>query len=156
MLTKLLPEQISKFWDIIKYAVEESLPPVVGESPNKMNNILMSCLNGTLEVWASYERSEEGTRFEGLMITSILYDKSSQTKNLLIYCIYGYNKVDKQSWYSGLTSLLKYAKSKNCNQIVAYTDVPMLVDLVKSLGGEARYTFVSFNVKELYNEYVQT
>jgi hypothetical protein len=151
MLTKLLPDQISKFWDIIKYAIEESLPPTVGESPNKMNKILSSCLSGKIDVWASYNRKEDSAKFEGLVLTRILFDEASETKNLLIYCLYGYEMVDKKSWIDGYKTILKYANSRKCSQIVGYTNVPLIIEVVKKLGGESNYTFISFNVKEGIN-----
>lgn len=149
MLVKLLPDQVSKFWDVIKYAVEQSLPPIVGEAPNKMQNILSGCLSGKVDVWASYEKEGEKRKFEGIALTKVLHDDASMTNNLLIYCIYGYNGISSSSWRQGLISLLKYAYRIKCNQIVAYTEVPELIDLVKKLGGEAKYTFISFNVKGL-------
>lgn len=153
MLVKLIPDQIAKFWDIIKYAVEQSIPPIVGESPNKMNNILMEALEGSVDVWASYTKDERGNRFEAIVLTEILYDRPSRTKNLLIYCIYGYEDVDGQSWVKGLSSLTKYAASKGCNQIVAYTDIPHVVEIADKLGGETKYTFISFNVNEIIKKF---
>ncbi len=144
MLTKLLPDQISAFWDIIKYAIEESLPPIAGEGPEKMNNILSALLSSKAECWASYIVGEDQRRFEGIVITKIQYDDISRTKNLLMYCVYGYEDVDKGSWTSGLKTLVKYASSKGCHRIVAYTDIPYMIELTKKLGGEARYTLCSF------------
>lgn len=148
MLTKLLPDQVSKFWDIIKYAVEQSLPPIVGESPDKMRNILSACLSGEIDVWASYKKEDDKTFFEGIVLTETLYDKPSATKNLLVYCLYGYNEVDKFSWTDGLKLLLKYAKSRGYNQIVGYTDVQSIIKFVEKAGGEAKYTFISFDVNK--------
>ena len=156
MLTKLLPEQISKFWDVIRYAISQSLPPVVGDHPDKMNNILISAMEGSIDVWASYVREGDKTRFEGIVLTEFLYDRPSRTKNLLIYCIYGYDKVDKQSWTDGLSTILKYAKGANCNQIVAYTDAPYIIEIVRQLGGEAKYTFISFDVKRCLNHLINS
>lgn len=148
MLTKLLPDQISKFWDVIKYAIEQSLPPLVGEHPNKMGNILAACLDGSVTVWASYHREGEKTIFEGVLLTQILYDKPSRTKNLLLYCLYGYSGTVPETWLGGLEKLIRYCKAKKCTQIVAYTEVPYLVELAKKLGAEAKYTFISINVKK--------
>jgi len=149
MLTKLTADQISKFWDIIKYAIEGSLPPIVGESPDKMNRILSSLLSYKTQCWASYKRDNEAVRFEGLILTRILYDDATDTKNLLIYCLYGYSNVDAKSWIDGLLSISKFAKSKGCTQVIAYSDVPYVVRLVEKLGGEAKYTFLSFDVNQI-------
>jgi hypothetical protein len=141
MLTKLLPDQISKFWDIIKYAIEQSLPPVAGEHHNKMNNILFSALDVSIDVWASRDKNN---KFEGIVLTEILIDRPTRTKNLLIYCLYGYNKISELSWKSGFETLVKYAKGKGCSQIVAYTDVDAIIDVVNRLGGEAKYNLYLF------------
>jgi hypothetical protein len=148
MLTRLLPEQISKFWNIISYAIEQSLPPTVGEHPDKMNRILSSALCGKIEIWASYTRGESN-KFEGIVVTKILHDDTSDTKNFLIYCLYGYSKVDKESWVDGIKKFAKYALSKKCSRIIAYTDLPHIVEITKSLGGEAKYTFLSFEPEKI-------
>ena len=143
MLTKLLPDQISKFWDVIKYAIEESLPPVVGEGPDKMNKILMSLLSDKAQCWASYTMDGERRKFEGIMITRVMYDDVSDTKNLLIYCFYGYDNIERASWLNGFRTLVKYASSRDCHRIVGYTDLPSVVKIAERFGGEARYAFVS-------------
>ena len=153
MLVRLLPDQISKFWDIIKYAVEQSLPPIVGEHPDKMQNILMAALDGSIDVWASYSKGEEGNKFEGVVLTELLFDRPSRTKNLLLYCLYGYEGVDSKSWMTGIHTLAKYALSRGCNQVVAYTDIPYMINLTKKLGGEAKYTYCAFNVKEMIKKF---
>ena len=148
MLVKLLPEQVAEFWDIIKFAVEESLPPIVGDHPDKMNRILSSLLSGKTECWASYRRGEEGTVFEGICLTKIIYDDASDTRNLLLYCIYGYEKTLEEAWMEAFRSVAKYAKAKGCNDIVGYTDVPYLIEKAKLFGGDTSYTFVSFNINK--------
>ena len=152
LVTKLLPEQVSAYWDIIKHAIECSLPPIVGEHPDKMNRILSACLTGQLDVWAEYVKSEEGSKFEGIAVTQFLYDEPSGTKNLLIYCLYGYNPIDVGSWGRSLITIAKYAKEMKCNQIVGYTNVEHLVNLAKGLGGNTDYTFISWNVDQIVNK----
>ena len=144
MLTKLLPDQVSAHWDIIKYAIQESLPPIAGEGPDKMNNILTALLCSKAECWISSVVEEENRRLEGVIITKLQYDDISRTKNLLIYCLYGYEGVSTESWTSGLKSLVKYASSKNCSRILAYTDIPYMIETAKKIGGEAKYVLCSF------------
>lgn len=144
MLTKLLPDQISKLWPIIKYAVEESLPPIVGEHPDKMNRILSAVLRGSLEVWVSYQHPDN--KFEAVVVTQILYDDASNVYNLLIYCLYGYSTITKESWAEGYETLNKYAKAKNCNSIIAYTNEPHIVNMAKKFEGMTSFTFISIKI----------
>lgn len=143
MLIKLLPDQISNFWDIIKYGIQQSLPPVAGEGPDKMNKIFTSLLSGKAQCWASYENTNNGKRFEGIVVTRILYDDVSDTRSLLVYCLYGYDRIDNKSWRDGLKVLIKWAASRNCNRIIAYTSVPEILKLVQRLGGSTEYRFIS-------------
>jgi len=147
MLTKLLPDQISSFWDVIRYAIENSLPPIAGESPDKMKKILMSLLSGKMQCWASYEISEKRRILEGIVVTRISYDDASDTRNLLIYCLYSYERVGYSNWTSGLKTLVKFAESRNCERIIAYTSEPGVIELVKKLKGDVSYTFVSIPLR---------
>ncbi len=144
MLTKLIPSQVAQFWNVIKHSLEQSLPPISTDSPERMNRILASCLSGNSDVWVSYDRQGDNLKFYGIAITRILFDDVSYTRSLLIYSLFGYGQFETKEWLLGLKSLADYAKSKRCSQIVAYTDNEQIVSLVKRLGGEARY-FISFN-----------
>lgn len=146
MLVRLLPDQVAKFWDIIKYAVEESLPPTVSKNIDNMQNVLIGCLDGSIEVWASYLKKDDNIKLNAVMLTQFLYDKSTKTKSLLIYCIYGYNNITRDFYIEGLDILKKYAKARGCTQIVAYSDVPLIINLAKQLGAETKYTFISFDL----------
>ena len=149
MLTKLLPDQISKFWPIIKHSINESLPPIVGSHVDRMNNILSGALSGKIDVWASYVRKDGLATFDGIMLTKPLFDDVSMTRNLLIYCLCSFRDIPKESWIGGIGSLLKYANKLGCASIIAYTELPGIVNIAQRLGGEAKYTYISFDVKEL-------
>ncbi len=148
MLTKLLPDQVSAFWDIIKFSIEESLPPIVGENSDKMNRILTSILSGKTQCWASYRRDGENPIFEGICLTRIIYDDASDTRNLLIYTVYGYEKTVEESWMNAFLSVSKYAVAQKCSQVIGYTSVPYLVEKAKMYGANTDFTFVAFNIAE--------
>jgi len=144
MLTKLIPDQISRFWSVIKYAVEQSLPPTVGDHPDKMNRILSAMLRGSLEVWVSYQHPDN--RFEAIVVTQLLYDDASNMKNLLLYCVYGYVKISDSSWVEAWETMNKYAKEIGCKKIVCYSANPFIIQQAKLFGGDTSFTFISFPV----------
>lgn len=147
-----MPDQVTKFWDVIKYAIEESIPPIATNNVNLLNNILMSILSNKTQCWASYEKNEKGNRFEGIMLTQVVCEEASNTKNLLIYAMYGFDPVSSKSWKDGLEATVKFAKSQGCRQIVGYTDLNNLVELAKKLGGSSRH-FISFNIDEIVKKF---
>ena len=149
MITKLLPEQISKFWPVIKYAVEESLPPVVGEHPDKMSRILSGMLSGKLDVWASYRHQPDGvSKFDGIGVTQILYDEASHTKSMLIYAVYAFEKTLPETWAESYEAISKYAIANGCNKFVAYSSVPFVIEQAKRFGGDTSFTFISFPLSQ--------
>jgi len=144
MLTRMLPDQISRFWPVVKYALEQALPPTVGDHPDRMNRILSGMLSGKLDVWASYRHLEEVTKFDGIVVTQILYDDASNTKSLLIYAIHAYEDTLPETWTEGFETLFKYAKAQGCYRCVAYSSVPYVVEQAKKYGADTSFTFISF------------
>lgn len=144
MITRLLPDQISRLWPIIKYGVEQTLPPFVVEHSDNMNRILSSLLCGKTSCWISYRRGEE-TILDAVILTKIIFDDASYTKNLLLYSVYGYTEMDESSWIEGFAFMSKYAKSINCSRLIAYTDIPYLIEMAKKYDSEMK-TFISFKI----------
>jgi len=149
MINPLLPEKISHFRDVIKYAVEQSLPPTAGDHPDKMNRILGALLSGKLLCWASYQVDEDNRKLDGIIVTDIIYEQATDSRSLLIYSLYGYTEVSHETWLEGLQALLKYGRSKKCTKVVAYTTVPYMIDLTKKMGGNADWTYCSFDINSL-------
>lgn len=142
---RLLPEYVSAHWDVVGHAIEHSLPPVVGESEDKMNNILLSILQGSMECWLAYEEVDGKKIPKGFVVTTVLYDYNSGTSALLIYSAYAYGKVSDQLWTDGYLALCKYAKSKGCDRLVTYTNLEYLIEKAKAFNVDT-YTFISFPI----------
>ena len=143
MIAKLIPIQISKLWDVIKYAVEHSLPPTVDESPNKMQHILAAALSGYVDVWVTFRRNDKGLIIEGVVLTKPCYDEISGTRSLLVYSAFNFNNTTSKSLIASTKSMLEYAKSIGCSRLVAYTSVPSIARYITTLGGHADYTFLT-------------
>ncbi len=147
MITRLLPDQVSGFWDVIKYAVEQSLPPIVTRHSDSMNRILSSLLSGKTTCWASYGKSEEKSNLNGIILTKLIYDDTTHTKNLLLYSVYGYSKVKEKFWMEGFAFMSKHAIAQGCDRLIAYTDVPFLIEMAKRYNADMQ-TFISFDINK--------
>jgi hypothetical protein len=134
MIIQLLPDQIAKLWDYIKIALIESAPPNIGRTNAELNNILAALLSEKAQCWISFEKSKEGKRFEAVVITQIVRDALSDTKNLLIYSLYG-EIISDRSWQQGMIGLAKFGLAKGCKNFVAFTDNPVVLQRVKQFGG---------------------
>lgn len=143
MLIKITTDQIAREWKVIKYALEKGLPPIVDGAPVDTSKILYSLMMDEMQCWCSL--TKDGL-LQAVVITMITSDGVSAVHNLLIYCMYSFNPVDRQSFVAGLAVLKRYASSRGCHRLVAYTAVQGIIDLFHRIGGDTRYRFVSLNV----------
>jgi len=146
MIVQLTFDQVANLWDVIKYAIEESLPPIASGGPDRMNNILSSLLDGRMQCWISYKKKEPN-KFEGVVVTRIIKDDCSGVSSLLVYCLYGYEMVDRASWAEGYKALSKWGKSKKCSRIIGYADNEKVRRVASQLGGSTQYTFISIPIE---------
>jgi len=143
MLLKLLPDQVVRYWEFIGQSIYYTLPPIVGESPERMNNILASILAGGLTVWMSYSIIDSIKKVSGIVVTQIVADEPSLTKTLLIYSIYAPDGFGDQEWIEGFRGLSEYAKSRGCARITAYTINDQIIKRAEQFGGDTSYRFIS-------------
>lgn len=148
MLLRLLPDQIAGWWDELKPAIEVSLPPIVGDSEGRMNNILSAMLVGGIDCWISYRKNEEGVEVTGIVTTTIVVDNISGTRSLLIYSIYSpQGDLGQDGWAEGYDALSKYAKVVNCENLSAYTALDYICKVVETLGGNTDFRYVTVPLK---------
>lgn len=143
MLVKLQADDITSMWEIIKPSIAVSLPPAISASDVVMNNVLKSLLVDDMQCWAFFVSD----KIIGTITTTILFDKPSGVRNLLIYSLNGFEKVKEEWWEKGLKTIKDFAKSIGASNVVGYTRLEYVKDLVvKKLNGNSEY-FVSMEVK---------
>ena len=150
MLVKLTADQIANMWDILKFGIENSLPPIAGEGPDKINKIFEALLSGGYDCWLGYEKDEENCKLKlgHMVVTTINKDNASDTNNFLIYTMYGFRPMSDDEWLGGYMTLAKYAKAKGCNRMIAYSNEPRVLDIVDKIGGDRSYSFISYSLNK--------
>ena len=147
MLVRLTPDQVSDFWAVLEGYIEGALPPVVGDNQDRMKNILVSVLSGTMDCWASFSRDKStGISVNGVVVTTIIHEENSGTKDLMIYAVYGIESMLRGTWEEGYAALAKWAKVNGCSRITGYTNVDSIIRTVRRFGGTADQTFITVPV----------
>jgi len=147
MFVSLTPDQISRNWPIIKECTEDSLPPIHGESPNLLNNILQALLDSRMICWISYQYKEDGSPLiDGLGITRLDKDPLTGINQCLIYTLYAFEWSNEESWSKAFITFLKYLKEKNVGRIIGYTKIPKLAEKWVQYGGNADTTLLTMNM----------
>jgi len=148
MLIQMMPDKVQLLWEDIKDTVERSIKPIPGESENKLNNILVDILNGSLVCWIGYHEREGERTVNAIVLTKMFSDNITEVKSLLIYC--GANIEGKsatfEDYQEAFIALQKYALYNGCSRITAYTDIDYMVEMAKKFGGVDSYTFLSFPI----------
>ncbi len=146
MLVRLLPDQVSGYWETLKDSIDSSLPPIAGDSADRLKNIMVSILSGTMDCWVSFT-DKDGVEINGVIVTTIVNDTNSGTKDLLIYSVYGITNMMKGSWEEGQQVLAKWAIANKCGRITGYTNVESIITAVKRLGGSADQVYIVLPIK---------
>ncbi len=143
MIIKLDEDQITRHWDVIKFSILESVPPITYGSQNTINNMLKALLTGQMQCWVMLDKDKQT---QGVVTTTMTADTCSGVKNLMIYSVYGLKFISDQEWVEHLQSLRKFAAAKGCHRIISYTAVARLIKLARNLGGNTEYTFIALEV----------
>lgn len=143
MLALLLPPQISVLWNVLRPGIEASLPPLVGDPPDKMNRILTRLMDGTMQCWIVTEGEER--RLKMVMTTTIVMDYPSGQKDLLVYSIFAYERTD--NWISYFKPLSRWAAKHKCKRVTAFSNNPHVLRAIEELGGAAQYRYITVPIQ---------
>lgn len=146
MLVRLLPDDIENRWPVIKEALIKSIPSIIEKNNDSINRLLFALLDGTLHCWLSVEHKDGEPKIGAILTTTIVVDIPSGSKNLLIYSISAYEPLSQELISEGYKSLQEFAKSMKCFKIIAFTDIPRVIEMAKSIGGEATQTLIELEV----------
>ena len=143
MLLRLLPEQVSRQWEQLWPSIEFTLPEPVPQQAG--TRILQAILAGIMTCWVVVDEGD----MNAVIVTSFVTDPAG-TRSLLIYSLYGYDMVKTELWKSSLHGLRRWAESKGCTEIIAYTDKDnvAVLRLAKAMGGTADRVVVSIPIEE--------
>ena len=130
MIIKLMPEQVSKLWDYIRFGVLSSASPIAEMSPEGRRNVLKNLLMGIVQCWAIIEED----KMKGFALTTIADDYVSGARFLNIYDLYAFEQFSQETWVTGIRALEEFAKANMCNKITAYSDVPAVIQVAEKLG----------------------
>lgn len=144
MLVRLLPEQISYRWDTIKQTIVDTAPPYVNTSPEAMNKILMSLLDGSLQCWISVIDG----KVDAVATTCVEEDFHSKTKNLLMYSVHALRQTTGRSWIEAFETVRKYALGEGCEAMVFITKEPKIIKIAEKFGGDVEWRYVRIPFSE--------
>lgn len=132
-----------EYWPQIKDCINAALPPHVKDSPESMLHIQESLLVGDLECWLCHERGDVSHVY-ALFTTCFVTEEISRTKNLLVYTLATLNPHTQDFWSVSLDIVSKYAVSRGCANVLAYSNLPEVVPIATRLGADINWRVYYF------------
>ncbi len=146
MIIRLEPEQISAFWDIFKFGIANSARTDLILNGDSLNNTLKNLLSGQSQAWLVFEDTKEGRDVLGIVVSYISIDSVSETRNLIIYALYGFKPADDSIWLDGIEKLRLFAEANRCQNLIGYTTSELLQSKLEKFNFKTTFQVVAFPV----------
>jgi hypothetical protein len=143
---KLSPEGVMEYWNLIAPEIYRALPTYVFQVPEIMLKLQEQILLGSLHCWISLDIIPENAQVYAIGTTTIVVDPISQTKTLLVYTATTLGDHPIEMWSEAVETLKKFAISKGCKNITAYSSNPRMVQICALQGADVSTTLIKFEV----------
>jgi hypothetical protein len=147
VLLRLLPDQISRYWDVVRYALAVSHPPTIRITDRYFVKCLEMMLAGRMQCWVVL-RNLQDKRIYAVLATEIVKHYISGEKTLLVFAGTTFEvEVNMKEWRGNLLKLMKFGKANGCSTLSSFVSNPRLMELYKQIGLKeiASYTEVDLN-----------
>jgi hypothetical protein len=140
MLIKLSPDKLSESWPMVYRAIKSSSVALAEMTEERVNNVVRSLMIGDATCWIH----EQGNTITTIVVTTLLEEPISKTRNLLIYCAHIFLKLKVEQYIEMSIDLGNYAKSLGCAKVIAYCSNDKLTEILKKSGANTLFTLVVF------------
>jgi hypothetical protein len=139
MSVKLLPYQIPKLWNEIKFAFST----VNGISDGRvLNKLLLNLLNDKAQCFV---RTDDNLQLMALMTSEIIIDGIDE-KCFVVTCLYSFKSTNQNQWSEDIEFIKRFAKAVGCKKITFQTNNPRISELGLSNGFKEDYRSYSIEV----------
>lgn len=143
MTIKLLPDQVPKLWNAIKFAAATVDRVKEKNLPNYLNKLLAALLSDKAQCFI---RMDENRHLLAIALTKISIDDISGDKVLTITCVYSFQKSAATDWNEDRELLRSFAIKSGCKRIVTHSSNPRIFDLALSNGFSEQYRCYTLEV----------
>lgn len=135
MITKLTHDQVFNYWETTFKDVFLNLAPGHIEVDQRyLNNLLQMILLDRLEVWVVQDAEDK--RVQAVFSLTTITDAIAMECYMLIYSLYSFETLHPAVLRDTVEKVKTYAKSKNCNRLVAYTYEEHFAKFAEQLGAK--------------------
>lgn len=116
MLLRVLPPQIPKIWDSVKYTIMKVAEVKEKDYQTVFNYTLRELLSEKMQCWV---RLNEERRLVALLLSEIRINKITGEKDFMLSLLYSWRPTANDEWISDLDEIKIFAKKAECARIIA-------------------------------------
>ncbi|KKN51492.1 hypothetical protein LCGC14_0622330 [marine sediment metagenome] len=146
MLIRLTDKQVSTYWEDVKAHVRYSLPIHMEFNDKAMSNILDGLIKGDTQCWVGLDKDKDPPDPVCMILTAFSTEYATKTKNLVIFSFSAYSHLVDEVYAEGIQVLKQFAAKNKCHRLIAYTQIPRILDVAKKLDGDISTTLLSWEV----------
>ncbi|MFA5448634.1 MAG: hypothetical protein WC233_10210 [Sphaerochaeta sp.] len=142
MLIKLTVDQVANLWlSGLKASIMEAMPAHVRRDEQTANNVLTRLMAEMALCWAIVEEDIVW----GFVVTSLSTDYLSNTRNLILHAVYGFEEIPPQILVDAYNTINKYASAKDCTNIFVHSNSSIVLKTARKYGGSVN-SFITIPV----------
>ena len=131
MIVRLISVQVPKFWDVIKYALQQT--EAITEVPTKFNELFAALLNDKAQCFLKYSEGPGG-EIQGIMVTELHEDRFTKERSVKIRCLYAYKVLPRGEWEEDFKLIRGLAISEKCTRVFFDSKNPRVLQVAREVG----------------------
>jgi hypothetical protein len=139
-LVRMQPQDAMQFWDEVKECIASALPPHLLETPETLLQVQEQVLVGQLECWLAVREQQ----LYGVLTTRVVSEFGQ--RSLLVFSVATLEHPPASLWPESIEVLKKYAASKQCSRVLAYSNHERLVQVAEYLGADTSWRLIQWLV----------
>jgi len=142
MIIRLLATQISRHWDVIKYALQQVERLGVDDSARRFNHVFASLLSDKSQCFLKHIDNE----IQAVMITEIIENSIDKKRTNKVRLLYAFKPFTMDEWDELLKVLRKLAISEKCSTIMFETKHPKILTMAENRGFTNAFTTMVYAI----------
>lgn len=132
MIIQLLPQDIPRYWDAIKFACKKVDEIDEEHMPAYMNELLVALLNSQAQCFVRI--SDDRKELQALVVTKILHNAQWDEKYLYVQALYSWEIVEENIWQRDIDFIKAFAKREGCRYVGAMSRNKRAQDIMQMIG----------------------